>query len=235
MKEPQDKETKTTIPSQKQKNIFCSQFISTLSTGLICTFISLGITSYIEDKNREINLQPLLDIKPSKVRYKNGYYGLVIRNTGKGPAIIECGHIIIKTDVKTNQIDIKEYINSNTWDTVMSELGVKYNVESKMVRSMYVQRGMNAENVCLSFYYSDYIPVIKSSIKDGDEFTMISFLENFELFDKKDKDGVDEEIFKKCKSSFNQAIKNGKLNIVLKYKSINGNEYTTNNTINFSF
>ncbi|MDU7785467.1 MAG: hypothetical protein E7J79_04065 [Aggregatibacter aphrophilus] len=43
------------------KNIFCSkEFLSTLSTGVICAFISWGITYCIE--NREINLRPFLEI-----------------------------------------------------------------------------------------------------------------------------------------------------------------------------
>ena len=58
------------------KNIFCSkEFLSTLSTGVICALISWGITYCIENKNREINLRPFLEIGASRVSYNDGHFG----------------------------------------------------------------------------------------------------------------------------------------------------------------
>ena len=245
MKEPQDTEIKTTTLPQKLKNIFCTkQFISTLSTGLICTFTSLGITSCIEDTNREINLRPLLEIGTSKNQYSSN--SISIKNIGKGPAIITGGHIKYTQENK----DIKSYeisdINNNL-DEYIKDLLYKLNIKSESYSYSYsypVYKELKdilgeTDYACQAFIYSDYIPTIGSSIKDGEELDFIGLPKKY-IYSKISNQYPDnsnlQKVYSECRDSFEKAMKKVAFTIKLEYKSLNGNKYDTNEKkIQFSF
>lgn len=62
-----------------------------ISPALISALTSLAITSYVENKNREIILRPYVqaDISVNRSNPKSSQFGIVINNLGKGAAIIE--------------------------------------------------------------------------------------------------------------------------------------------------
>ncbi|MBF0752470.1 MULTISPECIES: hypothetical protein [unclassified Pasteurella] len=209
------------------KDFFCNkEFVSTLSTGIICAFISWGITSCIEEKNREINLRPYLDIGPSRVSYKDDYFGLVIRNTGKGPAIITGGYIKAKSkiyfkDINSNILDIllpELQIYSETFNTIWDG-NSEFRESSKEI---------NKNNSCRLFFSFDYIPTTESSIKDGEDLALISFptqYTNSEIGKKYPNNEIYQKIYNECRHSFENMIKNGNFSIELKYISLNKDKY----------
>lgn len=234
------------------KNIFCSkEFLSTLSTGVICALISWGITYCIENKNREINLRPFLEIGASRVSYNDGHFGLVIRNTGKGPAIITGGYI--KADSK---IYLKD-IDYNIWDTFLPELKIYSETfnqiwdNSDVFREYFKKIGLNKGNACGLFFSFDYIPILESSIKDGEDLALISYPTQYinsnivksisYNIEKKYSDSdmyqkIYQGIYIECRSSFENMVRNGRLNIKLEYRSLNDDKYETEDKkIKFSF
>lgn len=243
MKEPQNTEIKTTTLPQKLKNIFCTkQFISTLSTGLICTFTSLGITSYIEDTNREINLRPLLEIGTSKNQYSSN--SISIKNIGKGPAIITDWYIKY---AKKNK-DINSYKASDTnnnLDNYIKDLLNTLNIKSESYSHSYpVYKELKdilgkTDYACQAFIYSDYIPTIGSSIKDGEELDFIGLPKKY-IYSKISNQYPDnsnlQKVYSECRDSFEKAMKEVAFTIKLEYKSLNGNKYdTSEKKIQFSF
>lgn len=261
MKEQQEAESKTKDLAERMKNIFSTkEFIYALSTGLICTFTSLGITSCIEDKNREINLRPYLEIGPSKISYRDGYFGLVIRNTGKGAAIIDGGYI----KVNNKSYDIKD-VDHNIWDTLFPELKIYSKIlndifdeadkaEAKSVKDdndkIYIEfknkleeKEINKNNSCKLFFSLDYVPTLKASIKDGEDLALIGFPTQYvnsniakDIKDQEEKKSGNEifkNIYDECRGSFNDMIKRGDFNIKLLYSSLNGNRYELEETVRF--
>lgn len=243
MKEPQDTESKTTTLPQKLKNIFCTkQFISTLSTGLICTFISLGITYCIEDGNREINLQPLLEIGTSKNQYTSN--SISIKNTGKGPAIITGGYIkytqenkeIISYEIRDINNNLDEYIKN-----LLHKLNIKsesYSHSHLVYQELKDILG-KTDYACQAFIYFDYIPTIGSSIKDGEELDFIGLPKKY-IYSKISNQYPDnsnlQKVYSECRDSFEKAMKKVAFTIKLEYKSLNGNKYdTSEKKIQFSF
>ena len=240
MKEPQDTESKTTTLPQKLKNIFCTkQFISTLSTGLICTFISLGITYCVEDGNREINLQPLLEIGTSKNQYSSN--SISIKNTGKGPAIITGGYIEYTQENK----DTQGYEINNSLDDHLKNLLDYFEIKSESYSySSLTYKELKdilgeTNYACQAFIYSDYIPTIGSSIKEGEELDFIGLPKKY-IYSKISNQYPDnsnlQKVYSECRDSFEKAMKKVKFTIKLEYKSLNGNKYdTSEKKIQFSF
>lgn len=230
--------------NNKVKAIFSSkEFISTLSTGIICASISLGITYYIENKNREINLRPYLEIGPSRISYKDGYFGLVIRNTGKGAAIIDGGYI----KVNNNKYYIKD-VDSNIWDTLFPELKIYSKTLNDMfdkaeseVKEALNSKGINKNNSCKLFFSLDYVPTLRASIKDGEDLALIGFPTQYRnsniVKDSNNQNEFNNEIFKniydECRGAFEGMIKRGDFHIKLLYSSLNGNKYELEETVKF--
>ena len=229
--------------NNKVKAIFSSkEFISTLSTGIICASISLGITYYIENKNREINLRPYLEIGPSRISYKDGYFGLVIRNIGKGAAIIDGGYIKVN-----NKYYIKD-VDSNIWDTLFPELKIYSKTLNDMfdkaeseVKEALNSKGINKNNSCKLFFSLDYVPTLRASIKDGEDLALIGFPTQYRnsniVKDSNNQNEFNNEIFKniydECRGAFEGMIKRGDFHIKLLYSSLNGNKYELEETVKF--
>ncbi|WP_295703665.1 hypothetical protein [uncultured Haemophilus sp.] len=212
--------------NNKIKAIFSSkEFISTLSTGIICTSISLGITYNIENKNREINLRPYLEITLERVKDKENHFGIIIRNTGKGPAIINEG--FIKAE---ETINIKD-MNYNFWDSLLPKLGV-YSTQARSLGKPI--------NICNKLFFEfDYIPTMGSSIKDGEDKSLISYSTQYDqslVGQRAPNDELYQKIYTECRETLEKMIADGRLSIKLEYKSLNGNEYDTGEQkVQFSF
>ena len=92
---------------------------------------------------------------------------------------------------------------------------------------------------CQVFIYSDYIPTIGSSIKDGEELDFIGLPKKY-IYSKISNQYPDnsnlQKVYSECRDSFEKAMKEVAFTIKLEYKSLNGNKYdTSEKKIQFSF
>lgn len=134
----------------KWSEFITSTWGNTIISAIVGASVSLATTVYLDNKNREINLKPYLNFSFKALDSNPKQYGVVIRNLGKGPAIIE--KIIFKFNDLTYNIG-KDY-NSNFVSDFLENT--------------------NIDKSCRLFISSDYLPQPGDSIFENTEIGIIS-------------------------------------------------------------
>lgn len=128
-------------------------------SALVGALVSLATTTYLDNKNREINLKPYLNFGIKALDSDHTKYGVVIRNLGKGPAIID------KIALKFN--DVIYNIDKN-YDRDFRKDFLAY---SKMDKS------------CYPFLSSEYLPGPGDSIFENTEIGLITIPKSIQYTD----------------------------------------------------
>ena len=134
----------------KWSEFITSTWGNTIISAIVGASVSLATTVYLDNKNREINLKPYLNFGFKALDSNPRQYGVVIRNLGKGPAIIE--KVIFKFNDITYSID-KNY-NGNFQEDFLKHT--------------------NIDKSCKLFISSDYLIRPGDSIFENTEIGIIS-------------------------------------------------------------
>lgn len=135
---------------KKIKSFLSSSWGNLILSALVGALVSLATTTYLDNKNREINLKPYLNFGMKALDADQTKYGVVIRNVGKGPAIID-------------RISIK-------FGDVVYDIDKNYNKDFRADFLAY----SNIDKHCYPFISSDYLPLPGDSIFENTEVGLIT-------------------------------------------------------------
>lgn len=205
--------------------VFLSRWGSNILSLLTGAILTLLITNYSDNENREINLKPYIraDMSANRTIPNNSQFGIVFTNLGKGPAIIQKTILYINNERYSFEKDnYKETIT-----TIIDQLKLEHCKAYITADFSPLQKSAIYENAILNFFTiperTSDLPVIN----EKDTYREIKYKYNFN--DEQTQKQVEDILYlynhqyQQCRESFINAFSDSKnkISIEVHYNSLN--------------